>query len=123
MCSSDLIDVMRGLTLALMIVVTISSSLNLRRLGDQLNLLSDYFIELDQQMGDLRTQTLDEVWNGPPIQALRRAHLEDRVAAIPVCRSCPRHPLDRQDFIAVDQLTQRLRNYVGVDLTPRNGLS
>ena len=47
--------------LALMIVVTISSSLNLRRLGQQLNLLSDYFIELDQQMGDLRTQTLREV--------------------------------------------------------------
>lgn len=79
--------------------------------------------EPDNLLGDLRTQTLDEVWNGPPIQALRRAHLEDRVAAIPVCRSCPRHPLDRQDFIAVDQLTQRLRNYVGVDLTPRKGLS
>lgn len=79
--------------------------------------------EPDNLLGDLRTQTLDEVWNGPPIQALRQAHLQDRVAAIPVCRSCPRHPLDRQDFIAVDQLTQRLRNYVGVDLTPRNGLS
>ncbi len=79
--------------------------------------------EPDNLLGDLRTQTLDEVWNGPPIQALRRAHLADRVAHIPVCRSCPRHPLDRQDFIAVDQLTQRLRNYVGVDLTPRQGLS
>lgn len=79
--------------------------------------------EPENLLGDLRTQTLDEVWNGPPLQALRRAHLEDRVAQIPVCRSCPRHPLDRQDFIAVDQLTQRLRNYVGVDLTPRQGLS
>ncbi len=79
--------------------------------------------EPDNLLGDLRTQTLDEVWNGPPIQALRRAHLEDAVAQIPVCRSCPRHPLERTDFIAVDQLTQRLRNYVGVDLTPRHGLS
>lgn len=79
--------------------------------------------EPDNLLGDLRTQTLDEVWNGPPIQALRRAHLQDSVATIPVCRSCPRHPLERADFIAVDQLTQRLRNYVGVDLTPRPGLS
>ena len=74
-------------------------------------------------LGDLRTQTLAEIWNGSPMQALRRAHLASAVAQIPVCRSCPRHPFDRQDFIAVDQLTQRLRNYVGVDLTPRHGLS
>jgi hypothetical protein len=57
------------------------------------------------------------------MQALRRAHLGNAVAAIPVCRTCPRHRLERQDFIATDQLTQRLRNYVGVDLTPRPGLS
>lgn len=74
-------------------------------------------------LGDLRSQTLAELWNGPPMQALRRAHLASAVAQIPVCRSCPRHPFDRQDFISVDQLTQRLRNYVGVDLTPRHGLS
>lgn len=79
--------------------------------------------EHENLLGDLRTQTLEEIWNGPPMQALRRAHLADAVAAIPVCRSCPRHPFERQDFIAVDQLTQRLRNYVGVDLTPRPGLS
>jgi adenylate cyclase len=47
--------------LVLMISVTISSSFNLRRLGQQLNLLSDYYIELDQLMGDLRAQTLREV--------------------------------------------------------------
>lgn len=74
-------------------------------------------------LGDLRTQTLLDVWNGPPLQALRRAHWKNAVAEIPVCRSCPRHALDREDFIAVDQLTQRLRNYVGADLTPRHGLS
>lgn len=74
-------------------------------------------------LGDLRTQTLAEIWNGLPMQALRRAHLASAVAQIPVCRSCPRHSFDRQDFISVDQLTQRLRNYVGVDLTPRHGLS
>lgn len=47
--------------LALMIVVTFSSSMQLRRMGEQLALLSDYYIELDQLVGDLRAQTLREV--------------------------------------------------------------
>jgi hypothetical protein len=40
-----------------------------------------------------------------------------------VCRTCPRHRLDVEDFVAVDQLTQRLRNYVDADIRPRPGLS
>ena len=43
-----------------------------------------------------------------------------------MCATCPRHDFDTKDFIQVDQLTQRLRNYVRVDytdLTPRPGLS
>jgi adenylate cyclase len=47
--------------LVLMISVTLSSSMNLRQLGRQLHLLSDYYIPLDQLMGDLRAQTLREV--------------------------------------------------------------
>jgi hypothetical protein len=38
-------------------------------------------------------------------------------------RLCPRHAFDHADFVAVDQLTQRLRNYVRADLTPQRGLS
>jgi radical SAM protein with 4Fe4S-binding SPASM domain len=79
--------------------------------------------EHENLLGDLEKKSLDEIWNGAPLLALRRAHLDDAVAAVPVCRTCPRHPLDRKDFIAVDQLTQRLRNYIGTDLTPRRGLS
>ena len=79
--------------------------------------------EHENLLGDLRTQSLEEVWERSPMQALRQAHLENAVAAIPVCRTCPRHRFDRRDFIAVDQLTQRLRNYVGGELTPRTGLS
>lgn len=74
-------------------------------------------------LGDLGKQTLDAVWNGAPMQALRLAHLRNAVANIPVCQSCPRHAFEHADFVAVDQLTQRLRNYVRVDLTPRPGLS
>ena len=74
-------------------------------------------------LGDLRTHSLAEVWNGPAMQALRLAHLHDQVSSVPVCASCSRHALDADDFVAVDQLTQRLRSYVRSDLTPRPGLS
>lgn len=68
--------------LVLMIVVTISSSLNLRRLGQQLNLLSDYFIELDQQMSDLRAQTLREVIQIERVLALKPKEIEGQEAII-----------------------------------------
>ncbi len=74
-------------------------------------------------LGDLRRQSLAEVWNGSPMQALRSAHLRDEVASIRVCASCSRHALDATDFVAVDQLTQRRRSYASSDLTPRPGLS
>jgi adenylate cyclase len=47
--------------LVLMIVVTLSSSIYLQRVGQQLTLLSGYYIKLDQLMGDVRAQTLREV--------------------------------------------------------------
>ncbi len=74
-------------------------------------------------LGDLSRQSLDEVWNGAPMQALRRAQLRMQVEAVPVCRSCSGHPLDARDFVSVDQLSQRLRNYQGGELSPRTGLS
>lgn len=79
--------------------------------------------EKQNVLGDLRTQTLHEVWNGQPLQRLRAAHLRNQVADIAVCATCPRMAFDTADFVAVDQLTQRHRNYVRTDLTPRPGLS
>lgn len=61
--------------LALMIIVTFSSSMTLRGVGKQLVLLSDYYIELDQLIGDLRAQTLREV-----IQIERVLHNKPKVA-------------------------------------------
>lgn len=74
-------------------------------------------------LGNLQNQSLSEVWNGEPIQRLRRAHLRNALSEVPVCRTCPRHALCADDFVAVDQLSQRLRNYVGGTLSPRSGLS
>ena len=47
--------------LLMMIVVTVLSSISLRRVGQQLDLLADYYIELDQHMGDIRDRSLREV--------------------------------------------------------------
>jgi radical SAM protein with 4Fe4S-binding SPASM domain len=81
------------------------------------------FYERQGAVGDLSRQRLDEVWNGPALRALREAHLEGALDAVPICRSCPRHPFDHDAFVAEDQLSQRLRHYRSEDLTPRPGLS
>ena len=47
--------------LVMMIVVTLFSSLSLRRVGQQLEFLSSFYITLDQAMGDVRTFTLREL--------------------------------------------------------------
>jgi adenylate cyclase len=47
--------------LLLMIIVTISSSISLYRMGQELNLLSDVYIQLDQKLGDIRAQCLREI--------------------------------------------------------------
>jgi radical SAM protein with 4Fe4S-binding SPASM domain len=79
--------------------------------------------EHDNLLGDFSTQSLDDIWNGPEMVRLRAAHLADDVDEVPVCRTCPRHELDHESFVAVDQLTARLRNYVRTDLKPQPGLS
>jgi len=79
--------------------------------------------EKQNVLGNLGTQSLDEIWNGRAMKQLRRSHLGDDVGAIPVCATCPRHRFEHEDFVAHDQLAQRIRNYVRADLTPRAGLS
>lgn len=79
--------------------------------------------ERQNVLGDLSRESLDEVWNGAALRALRLAHLRDAVSEIPVCATCPRHPFEHADFISVDQLTQRLRTYRHSDSIPRPGLS
>lgn len=62
--------------LLLMVIVTLSSSIYMHRLGQQLTLLSDYYIALDQQMSDIRIQTLREV-----IQMERALHAKPKQTA------------------------------------------
>lgn len=39
-------------------------------------------------LGNVRTQSLSEIWNGPPMQALREEFLSGNVTN-PLCRDCP----------------------------------
>lgn len=39
-------------------------------------------------IGDLRTQTLDEIWNSPAIVGLRQKHAAGSAGQIPACRDC-----------------------------------
>jgi radical SAM protein with 4Fe4S-binding SPASM domain len=80
--------------------------------------------ERQNVLGDLRVQTVDEVWNGAAMQALRRAHLQGQAGKVPVCATCTGHEFEHGEFVRTDQLTQRLRHYDGGgDLRPRPGLS
>jgi len=77
-------------------------------------------------LGDLSVQTLDEIWDGPALRALRAAHAAGDSAAVPVCARCPGHTLDdagAADFVAVDQLAQRRRTYIDGGTGIRAGLS
>ncbi|MBV8030139.1 MAG: HAMP domain-containing protein [Betaproteobacteria bacterium] len=47
--------------LVMMACVTLVSSIQVRRLGDQLDFLASYFIQLDQIMGDVRANGLGEI--------------------------------------------------------------
>ncbi len=42
----------------------------------------------DQIIGDLNRQSLLEVWNGPPMQALRAAQVNGRLEEYPLCAGC-----------------------------------
>jgi MoaA/NifB/PqqE/SkfB family radical SAM enzyme len=46
----------------------------------------------DLAVGDARTQTLAEIWNGEPMRRLRRAHATG--ALPPLCAGCTEHPTD-----------------------------
>ena len=74
-------------------------------------------------LGSLASQTLDEIWNGAAMQALRQAHAAQAVGHIAVCRRCPGQELVHGDFVATDVYAQRLRLYRREDLSPQPGLS
>jgi len=79
--------------------------------------------ERENLLGDLSRESLAAVWNGPALTQLRGAQLADDLQSVPVCATCPRHPLDGRDFVEVPQLTRRLHTYDTPDLAPRPGLS
>lgn len=44
--------------------------------------------DINLEVGDLRTQTLKEVWNGPGIHRVRRTHFRRAWNELPVCGRC-----------------------------------
>ena len=42
----------------------------------------------EQIIGDLNRQSLLEIWNGPPMQALREAQVKGRLEEYPLCAGC-----------------------------------
>ena len=39
-------------------------------------------------VGDLKTNTLDEIWNGEKLRAFRLTHLQGKRSTIPACAKC-----------------------------------
>ena len=39
-------------------------------------------------IGDVRTETVQQIWNGEKLAALRRIHQEGRFAELPICANC-----------------------------------
>lgn len=38
---------------------------------------------------DTKVETLTDIWYGPEIDRVRKAHVEDRAGDVPICRQCP----------------------------------
>jgi hypothetical protein len=59
-------------------------------------------------VGDLKSHSLSEIWNGEPMQAMRRSHIAGDVSCFPECVDCaylqPRLPLTAAGFL-VDPFT------------------
>lgn len=44
--------------------------------------------ELDNEVGNINTSTIKEIWNGDKIKTYRKMHLDGRRNDIPLCRGC-----------------------------------
>jgi radical SAM protein with 4Fe4S-binding SPASM domain len=80
------------------------------------------FFEREHTVGDLSRQSLDEIWNGPQLRALRAAHSAGALDGVAVCSGCERHALEA-GFVHESQLMRRLRTYAAPELAVRRGLS
>ena len=64
-------------------------------------------------LGHLDEESLEEVWNGPKMQEIRRRHVARQVKGIPVCETCPRYSFAPGQFLMRDQLALRKLHYLG----------
>lgn len=65
--------------------------------GDVAPCAQDFFAQ--QVVGNVKENTLREIWNGEPIQRLRRGLIEKKYRDFPACRECDR--LWRDTFLGI----------------------
>ena len=70
-------------------------------------------LEAECVLGDLKTQELDDIWNGEEILKLRKAMTDGDVSGVPLCRSCSKvHDKTRFLFYACGYLYMRLHKVI-----------
>ena len=74
-------------------------------------------------LGNLDEESLEEIWNGPKMQEIRRRHVAHQVQGIPVCETCPRYPFSPGRFLMRDQLALRRTHYLRNGNAMKVGLS
>lgn len=73
-------------------------------------------------LGDVTRQTLDEIWHGERVKALRRAHRDDDLAGVRLCARCTDkegYPV-RKPYYPLNRLLQR-SNALGDEWKPADG--
>lgn len=74
--------------------------------------------EKTNPLGNFKTQTLDEIWNGPRYQGLRKA-IRKNIDAVPICRGCPNRivaPPPEGAPLAAKPRVLYLESYAGCNL-------
>jgi MoaA/NifB/PqqE/SkfB family radical SAM enzyme len=68
-----------------------------------------------EPFADLNSQTIDEAWNSPRMNALRQAHVSGHVSAFPICAACPRYqPHALLAALSFSLTTREIRKYLPV---------
>ena len=70
----------------------------------------------EYQLGDLKTKSVSEIWNGMNLQKYQKLHLEKKKDLIPICKNCEclsGHTLDDIDIYAEDIAKRIFKNSSG----------
>jgi radical SAM protein with 4Fe4S-binding SPASM domain len=65
---------------------------------------------IDKSFGNIKEQTIDEIWNSPKMQAFRKGLMEDKL--MPVCKRCPSGDLFRESLEEASMKLDEWNNYL-----------